>query len=626
MTNDNTNEPRAKHFSQAALDALTDSGDDTASAVPGPDDATVLLADAEAAADPADAATATTLMPADADAAATTLMPADAGVTRQADADATRLADADATLLNDAAPTTVVPEARPMFEDEDDPDYPDATDGIDAMDDPYASILEGDELTDIQAPVAIAPPTESYHKKSRPWVAVLALVVALALGGGAAWYTYQHEYWGGHTLPDVVGLTEADARAQIEGLGFAVEVTDQLADDGIGTVLWQSPEGGIRTETTQPVTIAVATARTIPDVVGKNVDDARQALLDVGAANITIAFSNSTLPAGQVISVTPEAGATFVSADPVTLTVAQAYKVPDVTGMTVDEATAVLQQQGLLVKVDYINSEGEKGKVAETDPAANTEITPGSTVTLKVPSPYPADFAQVVEYFGIPRSQLGDFVRDQGFSLVTGARAESGNLEAVYQDSNGNLLRFTDEPWSSDYEVVETPSDPLDSAAPIGGIRLKLAVDALPAACTQVSEAGVRAVMEHCGLMGLTSTATEDDIHDMLERQLAGKGTTATTTDGAGGAQGGAEGGAGEAGGATHADEGAERTSAAGLDFVCGSGEQDGYVWTVLIGGYPGAFKVVVTAAPKSVYDAQDLSDFGGSVAEFVAYGDFSTE
>ncbi len=55
----------------------------------------------------------------------------------------------------------------------------------------------------------------------------------------------------------------------------------------------------------------------------------------------------------------------------------------------------------------------------------------------------------------------------------------------------------------------------------------------------------------------------KDDIHDMLERQLANKGTTATTTDGAGGAQGGAEGGAGEAGGATHADEGAERTSAA---------------------------------------------------------------
>ena len=68
------------------------------------------------------------------------------------------------------------------------------------------------------------------------------VVLVLALAAGAA-VTYQMEIWGGHTVPNVVGKSEADATYELERKGFAVRWTQVKSDDVEGKVLLTRPVG-----------------------------------------------------------------------------------------------------------------------------------------------------------------------------------------------------------------------------------------------------------------------------------------------------------------------------------------------------------------------------------------------
>lgn len=66
------------------------------------------------------------------------------------------------------------------------------------------------------------------------------------------------------------------------------------------------------------------------------------------------------------------------------LTKVKQAAVPDVAGMTVQEATDVLSEAGFATAVgDPITSAVEEGKVAGTDPAAGTNVTTGNTITIR---------------------------------------------------------------------------------------------------------------------------------------------------------------------------------------------------------------------------------------------------
>ena len=190
---------------------------------------------------------------ADADPDATVLGDAPAEVADpDSDPDATQLADAAATRLNlapgthklESLPTIVLPEIDPA-----DPDDVIASDGIDALDDPYFSPAVPEDLTEAHAPVQIESPVQSLpeRKKRMPkWAVALLVLVLLGAAGGAAWYTYQQEYWGGRTVPQVVGLSEEDARTALEAAGF--NVVREFGGHGIGKEFHEDPFVGFTTE------------------------------------------------------------------------------------------------------------------------------------------------------------------------------------------------------------------------------------------------------------------------------------------------------------------------------------------------------------------------------------------
>ena len=471
------------------------------------------------------------------------------------------------TVLPDSAPTTVAPTAAAP-----------APDGIDVLGDPYVSPVDLGNLTTARRPVDLESPVKSTKKKGLPiWGVVLAIVLALAAMGAGAWYTYEHEYWGGHTVPLVIGLDQQTATERLEAAGFKVTVVESPADDGIGTVLACDPEPGKRAETKGGATITVAVARTIPQVTGQPMEDAQQALLAAGAVNIHIQPVNSDAEAGTVVSVDPAEGTEFKSTDEITLSVATPYVVPSVVGKNVDEAKAAVEKAGLTAHVNFVKSEKPHNEVIETSPEAGTQASEGDTVELQVSSPYPDAVEALAQYFSCTSSEVAKYMEDEKYTLTYGSTFSNGDAHAVYTGQNGNMITFTANPEVGSYAGNKS-DDVLAAGAPISGVRYVFASGAAPQGALFETGDGVRAVMYACGFTGLKETCTASD--------LEGLGYAAD-----------------------------------GRHFICAFGEDWQSSWAVLIGGPEGQTNVVAMAFLKSRYSgAVDLSQFGNSPAKFIAY------
>lgn len=524
------------------------------------------------------------------------------------DPDATRLADAAPTrrVASEALPTIVLPSEKGA------PEQPaEAGDGIDALGDPYFSPVVPNDLTEARVPVSIPSPVQSLPERKRRlprWAVALIVVVLLACAGGVAYYTYDQELWGGKTIPRVVGLTQEEATRALESLGFAVSVEPVAADDGFGVVLACSPSEGQRVDPADGATISVASQRTIPQIVGMDVESAHQALLDAGAENVTLSYQNSDQPAGTVLAVSPEEGSAFVSSDPITVTVARAFTVPALEGMSLSDAQAQLEAGGLTSSVIYVESDAEKNTVVSLDPPAGTEVAAGATITLAVATPMPSEPYDLMGYLEAAPQALSAYLADAGYTLDYGEiYASGGNAHVAYTGASGDLIQITNEPETAHY-AGGSQADVLARGAGVGGVRYAFSAATLPEGGATESESGIRAVMEACGLEGLLDTCTESDIVAPIPETEPQEPTEPEDLAD--------EGGAGEDNAAA-----GESTEPA-HHFICGYGRQGDYTWAVIIGGYEGSTRVVALAAPTEHFSSVDLSSFGGSVCDYIAYID----
>lgn len=227
-------------------------------------------------------------------------------------------------------------------------------------------------------------PPEKKRRGGR--LALIAVaVVAAVLVAGVAGASYYMELWGGKTVPDVVGRTQADASYLLDQKGFKVSITETKSDDTEGVVLGQNPAGGSRKDKDTVIEIQVSTARLVPEVVGLSRDEAKTLINDEGLLNIVVETEGSDEAKGTVLSVSPEAGTKVTESTAITLTVAEPYSVPDVTGKSWEEACETLEAAGYAVESTYVyDEEAEEGSVVSTEPEAGTELELGSTVTLSL--------------------------------------------------------------------------------------------------------------------------------------------------------------------------------------------------------------------------------------------------
>ena len=239
-------------------------------------------------------------------------------------------------------------------------------------------------------------------KKIGVALAILAVIAAVI-----AFATYQMGIWGGKVIPDVVGMTEADAKSVLIDEGFTVQSQQVKSDDTEGLVLIMDPSASSRAEEGSEVTIHIATARTIPDVVGKTQEAAEKALAEAGYENVKTKKQTSDKKEGTVISVNPKEGATAKSSAEVTVKIAQPYKVPDVSGMLYDDAIDALKKAGLNADVAYISTDSyPEGTIIGTEPAAGTVVEKGAYVVIQITQAWGSTLEEAAMSYLAPGSQV----------------------------------------------------------------------------------------------------------------------------------------------------------------------------------------------------------------------------
>ncbi len=112
-------------------------------------------------------------------------------------------------------------------------------------------------------------------------------------------------------VPNVRGLSEADARATLEAAGFAVESVPAEVEGGTpGTVSAQAPAGDVQTYLGTVVTIEIVTTPpppsspvTVPSVVGLTLAEARQVLIGAGFAISEENIRQPGTPPGSAVGI-----------------------------------------------------------------------------------------------------------------------------------------------------------------------------------------------------------------------------------------------------------------------------------------------------------------------------------
>ena len=243
---------------------------------------------------------------------------------------------------------------------------------------------------------------EEDSKKKRPagLIAGIITVVLVALIG-ITWLVVTHSREDSTSeVPNVVGQSQAEAMQTIKSKGFEWAVADeQVASDTIpaGSVVSTDPAAGTAAKPGSRVIATISSGPasiTLPDnLVGMSPAQAQQTVEALGL-KWTLSDqkeASDNVESGKIARVSPSAGSKVRAGSTITGYVSsgsQKVTVPDVTGMSQDQARNALTQAGLSVgNVNTVDEAGaSQGRVVSTSPAVGSEVKRGDTISLNIAS------------------------------------------------------------------------------------------------------------------------------------------------------------------------------------------------------------------------------------------------
>jgi serine/threonine-protein kinase len=184
------------------------------------------------------------------------------------------------------------------------------------------------------------------------------------------------------TVPRVAGLQLSAAQAALQRVHLD-SITEKAGSTApVGTVIGTRPPAGTSWPQTKPVTILVSAGLTLPNFIGMTFDSAQQWASQHGVTLQQQQDTNSQQPAGTITGQQPAGGTAVQQGETVTVNVSagpQEVPIPSPIGMTVGQATKVLQAAGFGVQV---NRFGPGDRVWDYSPVV--QAPRGSTITLVV--------------------------------------------------------------------------------------------------------------------------------------------------------------------------------------------------------------------------------------------------
>ena len=245
-----------------------------------------------------------------------------------------------------------------------------------------------------------ADTAEEASKAHKRRTVIIASVVAIALLliAGSVWaLTRRAAAPETVAVPTVVGLSQANAKTQIEAAGFVWELNpEKVASDSVeeGSVASTDPAGGTQAEKGSTVRVTISSGPdsvVLPDnLVGMTPEDARKAIETLGLKweLDSSKVASDTVAEGKVAQTNPSPGSKVKAGQTIRVYLSSGsdeVEVPDLSGMSQDQARSALKAVGLeLGNVTSVDSEKDKDRIVAQDPVTGTKVKKGTTIGVSV--------------------------------------------------------------------------------------------------------------------------------------------------------------------------------------------------------------------------------------------------
>jgi eukaryotic-like serine/threonine-protein kinase len=278
-------------------------------------------------------------------------------------------------------------------------------------------------------PAGPMPPAEPVLQRwlfSRRLVYVALGVAAAVIIGVVTWWVTDGQY---ATVPQVAGMAAGPARAELQNLGFGVQVKREHNPLAAGDVVRTLPEVGASVHRGSTVTIIESIGPvmiTVPNVTGMQQAAAEAALRRAGLTPGPVTQTgSSTVPTGEVVSTNPPPGVSWPQTKPVSLTVSAGPPLPNFVGQQFQAAQGQAQSGGYqLQEVAAVNSNQPQGTIVGQSPPPGTPITPNEVVTVQV-SNGPAQVA-IPSVSGDSVQQATQILQQAGFQVTVNQQGPFG--------------------------------------------------------------------------------------------------------------------------------------------------------------------------------------------------------
>jgi eukaryotic-like serine/threonine-protein kinase len=230
-------------------------------------------------------------------------------------------------------------------------------------------------------------------------VVLIAMATSLVTSAGVVYASHR---WGSSLMadapaklpvaPNLGGLTEADARTNLEAVGLKMMVAARELDANAkeGTVISQTPKPGepVGDDRAVQLTFALAMPKP-PDVVGKSLEEARKALENAGFdVKVAAAVASKTAPKDTVVTQKQSKAPTAKEKGEITLEPSAGtgeVVVPKLTGLSLVSATEEAKKVGLEVTAQYVSlPETATYVVLSQKPPPDEKLAPGEKVTVVI--------------------------------------------------------------------------------------------------------------------------------------------------------------------------------------------------------------------------------------------------
>ncbi|TFD90970.1 Stk1 family PASTA domain-containing Ser/Thr kinase [Cryobacterium psychrotolerans] len=269
--------------------------------------------------------------------------------------------------------------------------------------------------------------TKADKRKRRGFWLFTLVVLLAALAGGTGWY-FGSGPGSQIAVPKLTSLTPEKAASALTELGFTAKPGEEYNNEiAAGLVSSTNPGAGARLAKGSAVTVLISKGRqpiTLPALAGLSQDEAETAITDLAAlVGSTDEVFNSSLEQGTVVAASRESdggdvskGGPYFEGLAVNLVVSLG-PIPDVTGKSVPDATAILKAKGLGAETgeQRYSDTIAKDAVIKISAAKSGPVRAGDVLVLTTSrGPEPVEVPNVI---GKPWNEGKKILTDLGFKL-----------------------------------------------------------------------------------------------------------------------------------------------------------------------------------------------------------------